>query len=136
MVHPAADLHDDPAATAASGRQPPPSSVVMQGHFAFGELDGGRVAQAPAAVQISGQQPAVPQSTDGRATHHVSRDGVVPPRPQRCGQQRPRRRHLTSPLAHQGAPGDGEPVAVEAGGVGRTGDQGCDQLGLPGCEIG
>ncbi len=60
MVHVAADLHDDPATTAASGRQPPPSPVVMHGHFAFGEFDGGRVAQAPEAAQVSGELPAVP----------------------------------------------------------------------------
>ena len=44
----------------------------------------------------------------------------------------------TSPalLRTQGTPGDGEPVGVEAGGVGRARDQGRDQLGLPGGEIG
>jgi hypothetical protein len=48
MVYAAAELHDDPAGTPARGGQQPSSSVVMQGRLAFGELDGGGVAQFPA----------------------------------------------------------------------------------------
>ena len=90
---------------------------------------------SPRRLQLPCQVPAVAQGTGRRAAGDGGGEDVGPGPSERCGQQRPHRRGLARSLAQQRAPGDGEPVGVEAGRQGTARDQRGDQLGLAGGEV-